>query len=60
MRANPVYALVVDGWVSAGGKRKSLTEFEEGSTDVFSESFDITLTHVQHYNAEFTVRKYAP
>jgi hypothetical protein len=58
--AIPVYVYVVDGWVSAGGERKLLTEFKEGSTDVFSEAFDITVTHIQQYNAEFTVRKYTP
>jgi uncharacterized repeat protein (TIGR02543 family) len=56
----PVYTYVVDGWMSAGGKRKSLAEVEEGSAEVFSEAFDITVTHIQQYHAEFTVRKYTP
>jgi hypothetical protein len=60
VEVNPVYAWVVDGWTSSEGKRKPLIEFEEGSVDVFSESFDITVMHVQQYNAEFTVRKYMP
>jgi hypothetical protein len=58
--AIPIYTYVVYGWMSAGGKRESLTEFEEGNTYVFSEAFDITVTHIQQYNAEFTVRKYTP
>jgi uncharacterized repeat protein (TIGR02543 family) len=58
--AIPVYTYVVYGWMSAGGKRESLTEFEEGNTYVFSEAFDITVTHIQRHDAEFTVRKYTP
>jgi hypothetical protein len=58
--AIPVYTYVVDGWVSAGGKRKPLAEFEGGRTDVFSEAFDILVTDIQQYSAEFNVRKYMP
>jgi hypothetical protein len=58
--AIPLYAYVVDGWIAGEGNRKALNEFAGGSTEVFSEIFDVMVTDIKQYSAEFIVWKYVP